>query len=139
MVKQGSNELCANIGRSAGNDEYKRHIESLMVYKTHDGFHQSPIQPQLHIGMIATPSINHALNDATPSFQQAVCYYSVDTYIEFEAIDDQSYFTINTSIPKFNDLLLISNTTYDIDTNHFGMPGYPSFILTIPPLFCLKY
>lgn len=95
---------------------YSRLIESEVSYTNQGGFVLGPIQPQLHIGMLATPAINHAL-ETTPTFQQAICYYAVDTYIELVRIDNESFFTLQTAIPRYNDVLYSSSLQADSTKN----------------------
>lgn len=55
-----------------------------MTYSPAGGEHVGPVQPSLHVGLIATPQINY-IPVAKLKFQQSCCYWSIETSIEIES------------------------------------------------------
>lgn len=121
-VKHQTSTVIGNNCRSGASETYSRKLESDISYNNKGGFTVGPIQPQLHVGILATPAISHAATASTKiDFQQTLAYFACDTYIEFEEVDVSSMFTLNTIIPKQNSLQMVSDLQAVNKDNAYGM------------------
>lgn len=96
--------------------QYERNLENDIVFNN-TGAHIGPVQPQLHIGMVATPQLNHATEKV--SFQQACVYWEVSSICEVElsASSDHVMGSPNCSADAF---VALSRTPYNSGENVLG-------------------
>lgn len=87
-----------------------------MVNRPLSGDSLAPIQPQLHVGVLATPQINVATEGTT--YQNTTIYFQVETNIIMELSSYSCYTHGNFVLPKH--VRTTGNRGYNEGLNYYG-------------------
>lgn len=121
------NKTSANLSENNGDDlvdirtkndnpSYNRNIESLFINRPASGDSLAPIQPQLHVGILATPQIDVSTGKTT--YQNTSIYLQVETNIVMELSSYSTFTNGSYVLPKH--VMTTGNKGYNEGLNYFG-------------------